>query len=800
MKKKPILYLVGMFCLTLLQADSSVKQKVFDLGSSILWSAVDTIGGGIIAEKAFTSNLFPTIMQTLQTGVDIHSAITGTNSFASLNGPLSEDFKQAVQNVYSKNTQTDSVVRVSSNLCPQEQNFINQRARGVIPRLNELYQKYGISADSFSSAHMPRVALCASGGGCRAMIGTQAFLEALKNTGLLDIALYIAVLSGSTWATTPRALGATAEQCFASYKKYLHFTPDILLSSFSRSSKVNQEMKLSEDGDAILVSKDASLSNSIDVNSLINFSQKVSPAKNYLIPSNTVLNGNQKSEVSEIWRTVMLDFYGKRDITAMNFYGAFLAHILGSVFDDPELQPNPANSLSLFSQPRQTIFLSQAADYLQQNNCSNFPLPLASGIAPRTLVNKKRDPLFGTTSHHFTSQEFDNLYQWIEYSPFEVGAVFGDTGAFVPTWAFGRTYYKIPKYVTKTVNITQPQYESIRRVYGSSSQMGGYAPYMNQPHTIHNGRTHRYRPVQRKEYVQQLDGYTITSADPNKSGPMTPYGYIGEYPLGVFQATWGSAFAVSPADLVRILGLDQYTQTYPYFTRILKALKTGLQFTPYVKKADKMYNDFRLFPFTTFNFMQFVDGSPCTDNKVPIIDAGVDFNIPVPLLLRKERKVDVIIVFDASAPVFTVDKNGTKKVDALVGAQQWAARNNCPFPDVINSPEYQKIVTLDNDGRTSQDIFIFKGTGTAPTIIYIPFLDNPANKNNTFKVSECMGESCTNATHPGCGTCSTFNFGYDEKTIKGVRSFINNIFNTDNVKKIVQAIADKSKDKASQGR
>jgi phospholipase A2 len=50
------------------------------------------------------------------------------------------------------------------------------------------------------SKRVPKIAVCASGGGLRAMIGTLGFLQAMQEGELLDLTSYICGLSGSTWA------------------------------------------------------------------------------------------------------------------------------------------------------------------------------------------------------------------------------------------------------------------------------------------------------------------------------------------------------------------------------------------------------------------------------------------------------------------------------------------------------------------------------------------------------------------------------------------------------------------------
>ncbi len=47
---------------------------------------------------------------------------------------------------------------------------------------------------------IPKIAVCASGGRLRAMIGTLGFLQAMQEGGLLDHTSYVCGLSGSTWA------------------------------------------------------------------------------------------------------------------------------------------------------------------------------------------------------------------------------------------------------------------------------------------------------------------------------------------------------------------------------------------------------------------------------------------------------------------------------------------------------------------------------------------------------------------------------------------------------------------------
>lgn len=81
-------------------------------------------------------------------------------------------------------------------LCEQECQFINDRLAMVQKALNKL----DIETTTQSC---PRIAWCFSGGGFRAMTTTLFALKAAQEEGLLDASLYLAGLSGSTWALAP---------------------------------------------------------------------------------------------------------------------------------------------------------------------------------------------------------------------------------------------------------------------------------------------------------------------------------------------------------------------------------------------------------------------------------------------------------------------------------------------------------------------------------------------------------------------------------------------------------------------
>ncbi len=76
-----------------------------------------------------------------------------------------------------------------------EEDIVALRAKKAQAAINKLLGR--------ETTYTPRVGLCFGGGGARAMLTTVGWLDAAQQIGLLDTAVYMAGLSGSTWAINP---------------------------------------------------------------------------------------------------------------------------------------------------------------------------------------------------------------------------------------------------------------------------------------------------------------------------------------------------------------------------------------------------------------------------------------------------------------------------------------------------------------------------------------------------------------------------------------------------------------------
>ncbi|KAG8627270.1 hypothetical protein KVT40_004753 [Elsinoe batatas] len=93
----------------------------------------------------------------------------------------------------------DATVRVSRELCRDEQVFLGKRKRHIRQALSEYI---GVPIEDIHPDDIPTIAICGSGGGLRAMVaGTSSMLSA-GEAGLFDCATYTAGVSGSCWLQT----------------------------------------------------------------------------------------------------------------------------------------------------------------------------------------------------------------------------------------------------------------------------------------------------------------------------------------------------------------------------------------------------------------------------------------------------------------------------------------------------------------------------------------------------------------------------------------------------------------------
>lgn len=167
------------------------------------------------------------------------------------------------------------------------------------------------------------------------------------------------------------------------------------------------------------------------------------------------------------------------------------------------------------------------------------------------------------------------------------------------------------------------------------------------------------------------------------------YRLYEEMSLGRFMGLFGSAFNLSLADFLMLLSKELDEEwIYKWFKKIIDKLN--------------LYQN-RLFSSPVNNFVYGMEGVPLDDEKhFEVTDAGMDFNLPFPLLLRDGRFPDVVVVCDSGLWV------EDQKFHSLTYAREYAVSKGLKFP------------SLDKPMMFDDHMFIFidEGDPEAPSIIY----------------------------------------------------------------------------------
>ncbi|XP_017346144.1 cytosolic phospholipase A2 isoform X2 [Ictalurus punctatus] len=169
--------------------------------------------------------------------------------------------------------------------------------------------------------------------------------------------------------------------------------------------------------------------------------------------------------------------------------------------------------------------------------------------------------------------------------------------------------------------------------------------------------------------------------------------------------------------------------------------------------------------------------------KIHVVDSGLTFNLPYPLILRPQRGVDLIISFDFSAR----PGDSSPPFKELLLAEKWARMNKLPFPKI-------DVKVFDREGL--QECYVFKPRPEdkhCPTVIHFvlanihfrefkaPGVPRETDKEKEFGDFDIFDDPET--------PYSTFNFQYSNQAFKQLHDLME--FNTlNNIELIKDAIKD----------
>jgi len=140
----------------------------------------------------------------------------------------------------------------------------------------------------------------------------------------------------------------------------------------------------------------------------------------------------------------------------------------------------------------------------------------------------------------------------------------------------------------------------------------------------------------------------------NKDGEPKKADSVTYADLGTLCGVWGSAACITPADI--------YSLEVPSFASFIKPAACLYM---RIRGKESMAN-----PFPVSSWCE-----DEVDRKITLKDAGFSFNIPIPPLLEPKRKIEIIIVLDAS-------ESETEIGEQLILSSKWAKANERDFPSI----------------------------------------------------------------------------------------------------------------------
>ncbi|KAM9324532.1 cytosolic phospholipase A2 [Gastrophryne carolinensis] len=183
-------------------------------------------------------------------------------------------------------------------------------------------------------------------------------------------------------------------------------------------------------------------------------------------------------------------------------------------------------------------------------------------------------------------------------------------------------------------------------------------------------------------------------------------------------------------------------------------------------------------------FEQIYEPLDVKSKKIHIVDSGLTFNLPYPLILRPQRGVDLIISFDFSAR----PSDSSPPFKELLLAEKWARMNKLQFPKI--DPH-----VFDREGM--KECYVFKPKNPSvekdcPTVIHFVLANIKFRK---FKAPGVPRETAEEKAFADFdifddpeSPFSTFNFQYPNDAFKRLHDLMefNTLNNIDVIKKAIR--------------
>uniref|UniRef100_A0A8B9H6U4 Phospholipase A2 n=1 Tax=Astyanax mexicanus TaxID=7994 RepID=A0A8B9H6U4_ASTMX len=308
-------------------------------------------------------------------------------------------------------------------------------------------------------------------------------------------------------------------------------------------------------------------------------------------------------------------------------------------------------------------------------------------------INEAQSPLPLFTCLHVKPDVSELMFaDWVEFSPYEIGMA--KYGTFMPPDLFGSKFFMgtvVKKYEENPLHF-------LMGVWGSA-----FSILFNRVlgvKDVSSGSTMEEELEQIKpEHIVGVDSQD--DEEPRKAGVEDDHQHA--------EASWIQRMVTSLFSDSTLFNTREGRAGKVHNFMLGLNLNASIPFSPFTEIPSPNSPDEEVDAVTDPDeFDRIYEPLDVKSKKIHIVDSGLTFNLPYPLILRPQRGVDLIISFDFSAR----PSDSSPPFKELLLAEKWARMNKLPFPKI--DPK-----VFDREGM--KECYIFKpkkGDKNCPTVIH----------------------------------------------------------------------------------
>ncbi|KAL5005329.1 hypothetical protein ScPMuIL_018785 [Solemya velum] len=608
-------------------------------------------------------------------------------------------------------------LRYSLCLCDEEKIFLERRKEKTLTAMKAFLGDRGPQ----NLQEVPTVSVIGSGGGFRAMVGLSGVFKALADSGVLDCSTYVCGLSGSSW-----------------YISTLYSHPDW---PKIKPGDMQEELKNNIDSSLMWLLKPQSLYRYID----------------------RILQKRKEGQ----------------PVSFTDFFG----HMVGETLLGGRLD-------------------SKLSDFQEKLSDGEIPLPLL------TCVHVKKD------------RSARSFQEWVEFSPYEIGIA--KYGTFMQTKLFGSKFFmgKLCR------GYEEPSLHFLQGIWGSAfcilfKRLLDDNRKLDPVEMIRLEMEKQLSESQQEDSSDSSDDDSDADDDDSSSengswGGSSDEERTAPQSITRTEKECGKIFCYSHHSSMeknnsKPKDKETKTETFQnmatrrrstrrtkhkgYWHGFLKGVFENKNIELLSTRAGRagvihnfmrglsLQKSFPLSPFTPLDttsedeFDGMWEMHPTDAKHLYMVDAGLTFNSPYPLVLRPQRSVNIILSFDFSAR----PSDSSPPFKELKLAEKWASLNRLPFPPIDTS-------VMDTQGLKELYIFKHPNDPHCPIVMHFVLVNIDFRKYKLPGVPRRSQEELDFADFDlfddPTAPYSTFNFKYTHEAFERLSKLteFNTLANIDSIK------------------